>query len=151
MPTPPAGDAHCLYSRHRVKQPDSVMSADGSVALLLRVEQPHCVGLRHEITHLILRQPTNPHTLVTRAKFPRHVTRQEDERHNVACHVLVDARQSDGFNHQTGLFFDFPYGARTRFLSRLEYSARQFPVAIVPALDGQEPAVFTHDRCGDAH
>src|SRR5580700_4285118 len=124
----------------------AVVNPDTRLVRLDSVAEPYCERLDHTPGHLSTVQPGNFGRLCGWLRGTRNGAATEDQGHDAKAHVLVDARQSAGLDGDASLLENFPPHRIARVLVQFDDPAGQNPFSVVGALDGEHPAVLTHDR-----
>jgi GntR family transcriptional regulator len=125
------------------------MGPEGDAAVE-RVEDPDRVGGRHVLPDLVGREPRDPPGLVGRCRVAGRRAAAEHQRDDPALDVLVDPGEPLHFDLHAGLLGHLAAHACVEGLGEFEDAAGRLPMAVVPALDDEHPAVVANHDAGDA-
>lgn len=112
------------------------------------VQESDCVDLCHALADLVRREPLDGCRLAGRALGATGWLAAEDQGHDAAGRVLVDAGQLVDLDVDARLLQDLAGDAGLRGLVEFEYSAGEFPGAVVGTANRQEAAVFADHHPG---
>lgn len=115
------------------------------------VQEPDRVDLGHALADLVGCKPGDGRRLARCALGSAGGFAAEDQGHDAAGRVLVDAGEFVHLDVDAGLLQDLAGYAGLGSLVEFEHAAGEFPCAVVGSTDGQEAPVLAHHYSGDGY
>jgi hypothetical protein len=144
-------ESRLLASPELAEQVLAVVNPDAWLVRINGIQEPYCERLRHASGDLTPVQPSYFGGLRGRLRGTRNRAAAEDQGHHAKAHVLIDTGQLTGLDGDPGLLEDFSSHGVARVLVQLDDPSGQDPFPVVGTLDGEHPAVITHDCAPSAN